>query len=452
MAATTIFRRLLLPALNIKKTLGYTLLLPPKNLSCVTNQFCQLTSSTGFFAKKSKPLIQKAVKEKKSRRKSLTNPINAARLGEPTRPNFILAKDIPNYFCNPEELTLDGYKFIEKPQLEEVIEGFKQYHKSSIYILPDGEVSYLAKDKENCEYKVTKKFYMDEKDAKKRMSLTNIEVLDPDLEHSNFKKHTLIYQYLLVPKEDSREVPDVTQECIRTVEPVEALEKTLDQFTKTAGWYHLITKNKEDMYVQTDDMNVDIVAKIQTSEYKHIHDNNIKAINMQVTAFSGAKELKKLENLGFLQVYSGEKQVLIHIKKILTKMKTLEESDGGDFSVRALKDITGDKKLKWLHTEQKLEHQKVDGEFKRFGDMKSRGEVPTSVDLECQKYQFESTEDKDIKYYVLHIIETTDKELEPFIGKCLVQKEDEKHQSITKPDKVFKYMQANFNFDCLNVI
>merc|ERR1719189_1218177 len=187
------------------------------------------------------------------------------------------------------------------------------------------------------------------------------------------------------------------------------------------------------------------MAMIQYSEYKHIYDNNIRAANRQVTAFSGAKELKKLENLGFLQVYSKKKQVLININKILAKMKTWKESDGGDFSVRALKeDIEKDKEMKWLHTEQKYEHQKVDGEFKRLGNMKTRGEVPTSVDLVCQKHQFESTEDKDIKYYVFHIIETTDKELEPFIGKCLVQKVDEKHQTITKPDKVFKFMLDNF--------
>merc|ERR1719418_133975 len=120
-------------------------------------------------------------------------------------------------------------------------------------------------------------------------------------------------------------------------------------------------------------MNDNAVAMIQIDEYKHIYDNNIRAVNIQVTAFSGAKELKKLENLGFLQVYSKEKQVLIFIDKILAKMKTWEESDGGDFSVRALKDITGDKKLKWLHTEKKYEHQKVDGSFKKFGDMKRRG-------------------------------------------------------------------------------
>ena len=123
MASTIMFRRLLLPALNIKNTLGYTVLLPPKNLSCVTSQFYQFTSGTGSFAKKGKPLIQKAVKEKKSQRKSITNHYSPARLGEPTRPKFILTKDIPNYFCNPEELTLDDYKFIEKAQLEKVTKG-----------------------------------------------------------------------------------------------------------------------------------------------------------------------------------------------------------------------------------------------------------------------------------------------------------------------------------------
>merc|ERR1719418_113617 len=107
-------------------------------------------------------------------------------------------------------------------------------------------------------------------------------------------------------------------------------------------------------------MNDDVVARIDYYEYKHIYDNNIRAVNQQVTAFSGAKELKKLENLGFLQVYSQEKQVLININKILAKMKTWKESDGGDFSVRALKeDIEKDKELKWLHTDYKYKFQKV---------------------------------------------------------------------------------------------
>jgi len=63
-----------------------------------------------------------------------------------------------------------------------------------------------------------------------------------------------------------------------------------------------------------------------------------------------------------------------------------------------------------------------------------------------------STQKPITDYHVWQILQTTDKELEPFIGKCLVQRVDEKHQTITKPDKVFKFMLANFNFDCLNVI
>merc|ERR1711894_791261 len=107
---------------------------------------------------------------------------------------------------------------------------------------------------------------------------------------------------------------------------------------------------------------------IQSSEYKHIYDNNIRAVNIQVTAFSGAKELKKLENLGFLQVYSKEKQVLIRIKKVLAKLKTLKESDGGgDFSVRAFEDIEKDKSLVEMHRNINIDkYKKVEKSFKHY--------------------------------------------------------------------------------------
>merc|ERR1711935_805278 len=106
-------------------------------------------------------------------------------------------------------------------------------------------------------------------------------------------------------------------------------------------------------------------------EYNHTHDNNIKAIHMQVTAFSGAKELEKLENLGFLQVYSKEKQALIHIKKILAKLKTLEESNGGDFSIRAFEDIEKDKSLVEVHRNIDIDkYQKVEKSFKNYKSLK----------------------------------------------------------------------------------
>ena len=44
---------------------------------------------------------------------------------------------------------------------------------------------------------------------------------------------------------------------------------------------------------------------------------------MAVTASCESKELKKLENLGFLQIYSAKKQPLIDVDQILAKMKTM---------------------------------------------------------------------------------------------------------------------------------
>merc|ERR1719266_2540272 len=175
---------------------------------------------------------------------------------------------------------------------------------------------------------------------------------------------------------------------------------------------------------------------IQISEYKHIYDNNIRAVNQQVTAFSGAKELKKLENLGFLQVYSKEKQVLIYIDKILAKLKAWKESDGGDFSVRAFDDIEKDESLEEVHRNKFIDkYQKVEKSFKNYTNLEVR---PSQPDLECQKYHFVSTQKPITDCHVWQILKTTDKELKPFIGKCLVQKKDEIHQTITKPEKVFK--------------
>merc|ERR1712008_581797 len=70
---------------------------------------------------------------------------------------------------------MGGYKFIEKNEIEEVINGFKHYNKDCSYIMPDGNVSRLAKNQKNYAHKVTKRFYMEENDAKKRVSVTNIE-------------------------------------------------------------------------------------------------------------------------------------------------------------------------------------------------------------------------------------------------------------------------------------
>ena len=159
-----------------------------------------------------------------------------------------------------------------------------------------------------------------------------------------------------------------------------------------------------------------------------------------MTAFSGAKELKKLENLGFLQVYSKEKQVLIYINKILAKLKTLEESDGGDFSIRTFENIEQDKSLVEVDRNKcTSKYKKVKKSFKLYSHLKVR---PSQPDLECQKYHFVSTQKPITDYHIWEILKTTDKELKPFIGKCLVQKVEKNHQTITKPSKVFKFMLA----------
>ena len=85
-------------------------------------------------------------------------------------------------------------------------------------------------------------------------------------------------------------------------------------------------------------------------------------------------------------------------------------------------------------------YKKVKKSFKLYSHLKVR---PSQPDLVCQKYHFAST---IADYHVWEILKTTDKELKPFIGKCLVQKVEKIHQTITKPDDVFKFMFKNFDF------
>ena len=132
----------------------------------------------------------------------------------------------------------------------------------------------------------------------------------------------------------------------------------------------------------------------------------------------------------------------------MAKLKTLEESDGGDFSIRAFKEIEKDKSLVEVDRNKlpkKLpeKYQKVKGSFKKYSHLKVR---PSQPDLVCQKFHFVTTHEPITDYHVWKIFETTDKELKPFIGKCLVQKMEKIHQTITIPDDVFKFMVANFDF------
>merc|ERR1712008_276380 len=118
--------------------------------------------------------------------------------------------------------------------------------------------------------------------------------------------------------------------------------------------------------------------------------------------------------------------------------------DGGDFSIRAFEKIEKDESLVEVHRNKcKDKYQKVEKSFKNYTHLEVR---PSQPDLECQKYHFASTQKPITDYHVWEILNTTDKELKPFIGKCLVQKVEKIHQTITIPDYVFKFMLANFDF------
>ena len=122
-----------------------------------------------------------------------------------------------------------------------------------------------------------------------------------------------------------------------------------------------------------------------------------------------------------------------------------------DFSIRTFEDIEKDELLEEVHRNIfNDKYIKTEGSFKSYFNLKVR---PSQPDLVCQKYHFVSTQKPITDYHVWEILKTTDKELKPFIGKCLVQKMEKIHQTITIPDYVFKFMRDNFApaYECTTV-
>ena len=143
----------------------------------------------------------------------------------------------------------------------------------------------------------------------------------------------------------------------------------------------------------------------------------------------------------FLQVYSAKKQALITITQIVGKMKTKKTKmksylgGNGDFSLMDFSDIKDNKSLKKVVGVggKKRKYQNTqDGTYKET--------TSSHPELVCQKFQFKEKKNPNIKYYVLLILETTDSDLEPFVGKAFTQKVDQNHQTITTSDDVFNYM------------
>ena len=234
--------------------------------------------------------------------------------------------------------------------------------------------------------------------------------------------------------EDCISIPDIIKSSFKSLKPVGDLKETFSDFKISYQKTIYVTKNDEGKYVWNM-WEASAMAMLPYSEYTNNKNKDIKAISIKVSAIKGAKKLKKLKNMEFLQVYSAKKQALITITRILTKMKTLEESDDCDFSLMDFCDIKDNKSLKKVVGVggRKRKYQKtLDGTYKET--------TSSHPELVCQKFQFKDKNNTNIKYYVFLILETTDSELEPFVGKAFSQKVDQNHQTITTPDAVFNYM------------
>ena len=210
-----------------------------------------------------------------------------------------------------------------------------------------------------------------------------------------------------------------------------------DDFVRTYTTHIPITKReKSQKYVHS---KKNPTAKIEYYEYTHSVESDIKAITTKITPLFDSFELKKLENKTFIQVSSSNKQKLFYLADILERMKAFEETNK-DFSIVNFSDIGSDKNLKQTKVDKKKYYTRTSEGFKMIETLQDNA-LP--IDLVCQKYQFEAEIEPNMKFFAFTIHQTTDKELEQFVGKALVQKVDEKHQILTKPNDIIKYMMSD---------
>jgi len=284
-------------------------------------------------------------------------------------------------------------------------------------------------------------------DANKRICLRTFECNNTDLNHEKFKSHAVIEHYTVKVKEDLTNIPDVEDACIRSVENTENLRSKLKGFTRTASKTLSIKQNDTYEFVRSKTRKGSLGCFVQY-EYTNLGDNDVRAILITVTPNSDSKELKSLENHGFLQIYSAKKQTIIQIDKILDKMKKLQDGEN-DFSIKDFNEIESDENLEMTYKYEKYDYKRAtDGSYKSFKNLK---ETPKTSDLVCQKYLYESESEPDVTYSVLRIFDTTEKDLEPFVGKAFIQKVDEKHQTITMADDVVEYMQSKIRVQKMNL-
>ena len=305
------------------------------------------------------------------------------------------------------------------------------------YLMPDGRISISSRDEDLAHFICIKKHLISIDNATKNLNITNIQCLNDKVYHENFNSLAIFEQYNVQSKKDCAYSPNVSESCIRTVENIDIQKKKLKNFANTYNHGIYIARNDSYKFIKTANKK-DSIGYIYYNEYTNLNDNNIRAILITVVAHSDIEELKKLSNYGFLQIYSAKKQVLISVTDICDKMKNLHVDDD-DFFVRDFDEIQNDKNLELLKKFQKYSYKKViNGSFKNTNNIKGKSTFP---DLVCQKYQYECKSEPNLTYFVLRIFETTDNDFQQFVGKCLVQKVDKDHQTISVTNEVLNFMQ-----------
>ena len=351
------------------------------------------------------------------------------------RSSQMKTSDVIPYFLKPELLDqLTDSTWVQKNQLNDTLNSYKYNNIYISYLMPDGSVSRSEKDKKSSYFTIKKDYYVCKEDVNVKLSVTSVSSNNPQHYHKNFDSHVITQLYKAEIKQTRTNVPLVENGAIRSLKTEFSLK---DDFVRTYTTHIPITKReKSQKYVHS---KKNPIAKIEYSEYTHSVESDIKAITTKITPLFDSIELKKLENKTFIQVASIKKQKLFYLADILERMKAFEEANE-DFSIVDFSDIGSDKNLKQTNEDKKKHYTRTSEGFKMIETLQDNT-LPT--DLVCQKYQFEDEIEPNIKYYAFKIHQATDKELEKFVGKALVQKVDEKHQIVTKPNDIIKYMMSD---------
>ena len=95
--------------------------------------------------------------------------------------------DVPEHFKTPKLLKeLTGYSFIPAKKLS--LDGFKKTNSNKFYLEADKNGIEIVKDKELAKLIISKKWYHEIEDPKKRLVVTKVECKIPEL-HKGFLKH-----------------------------------------------------------------------------------------------------------------------------------------------------------------------------------------------------------------------------------------------------------------------